>query len=146
LTCHIDLLGSPLGANPEELHLIVPFELNPKKWLQMHWIDQYSGKKFRTTRENNLQQSSHRAGKNLWRYFTEYKHHPESKWADEYMETCATDRPRNYSIGDMFESATSLFIGKESNMLEEVDAGLILSTESVYTTYPTKDETLGKSL
>ena len=88
LTCHIDLLGSPLGANPEDLHLIVPFELNPKKWLQMHWIDQYSGKKFRTTRENNLQQSSHRAGKNLWRYFTEYKHHPESKWADEYGNVC----------------------------------------------------------
>jgi hypothetical protein len=34
LTCHVNPLGHPFGTNPEKFHLIAPFELNSKKWLQ----------------------------------------------------------------------------------------------------------------
>ena len=37
----------PVGADPERFHLIAPYETDPRKWLALPWIDQYSGKQYR---------------------------------------------------------------------------------------------------
>jgi hypothetical protein len=135
LTCHISPLGHPVGANPEEFHLIAPFETNPKKWLHMPWIDQYSGKKFRITTEKNYCSRTTARVQTYGDVFTDHAHHPESKCADERGNVC--DRQtigllvrRHVRIGEI------VAIGKESNKLEEVDAGLIHSEDSVYIRYP----------
>jgi len=33
LTCHVNPLGHPIGAEPERFHLIAPYESDPRKWL-----------------------------------------------------------------------------------------------------------------
>lgn len=134
LACHVSPLGHPPGTNPEQFHLIAPFELNPKKWLQMDWIDQYSGKKFKITTDSYSSRSTARV-KTYGDVFTDYEHHPESKCADEHGNICDRQTTgllyrRHIRIGEIVP------IGKESNRLEEVDAGLVHSAEDAYTVYP----------
>ena len=47
LSCHIAPYGHPIGADPERFHLIAPYEKDPRKWLALPWIDQYSRKQYR---------------------------------------------------------------------------------------------------
>lgn len=101
----------------------------------MLWIDQYSGKKFRITTQTNYSSRSTAQVKTFGDVFAEYAHHPESKCADEHGNIC--DRQtvgllyrRHVRVGEI------VCVGKESNKLEEVDAGLIHSAESAYTVYP----------
>lgn len=49
LSCHVRVFGHPTGAAPEHFHLITPYNNNPAQWLQMNWIDQYTGKTYRIT-------------------------------------------------------------------------------------------------
>jgi hypothetical protein len=135
LTCHVSPLGCPVGANPEQFHLIAPFESDPKKWLRMNWIDQYSGKEFKITTQRNLSSRTTARVKTYGDVVIDYEHHPESKCADVHGNVCDKQTigllyRRHVRIGEI------VCIGKESNNLEEVDAGLIHSDESVYTTYP----------
>lgn len=135
LTCHISPLGHPLGTDPDKFHLIAPFETKPKKWVHMQWIDQYSGRKHKITTEKNYSSRTTARVQTYGDVFGEYAHHPESKYADEMGGICDRQTKgllyrRHIRIGEI------IFIGKESNKLEEVDAGLIHSAESVYTVYP----------
>lgn len=65
----------------------------------------------------------------------EYEFHPESKCADEKGNPCGRQ-----TIGPLYQRYIRIdyivCIGKESNTLEDVDAGLIHSEKSVYTEYP----------
>jgi hypothetical protein len=135
LTCHLSPFGHPVGTNPEKFHLIAPFESNSKKWLTTNWVDQYSGKQFRITTEKNYSSRATARVKTYGDVFTDYEYHPESKCADEDGNVC--DRRtlgllhrRHVRIGEIIS------IGKESNKLEEVDAGLVHSAEDAYTVYP----------
>jgi hypothetical protein len=58
LTCHVKPFGHPTGADPEHLHLIAPYELDPRRWLKMKWIDQYSEKEYSITTDAHY--GSHR--------------------------------------------------------------------------------------
>jgi hypothetical protein len=71
----------------------------------------------------------------------EYEIHPESKCAD------ATGRPcTKQTVGLLQRRHVRIeqikYVGKESNSLEEVEAGLVHSAENVYTIYtdPRRDE------
>ncbi|MBB5338395.1 hypothetical protein [Tunturiibacter gelidoferens] len=135
LTCHVSPLGYPLAAIPERFHLIAPFELNSSKWLRMNWINQYSGKQFKITTQKNFSSRTTARVKTYGDVIADYEHHPESKCADVNGNICDKKTVgllyrRHVCIGEIIP------IGKESNSLEEVDAGLIHSFESVYTTYP----------
>jgi hypothetical protein len=115
--------------------LIAPFEINSKKWLQMRWIDQYSAKIFRISADKNYVSRNTARMQTYGDVFDAYAHHPESKCVDEHGNVCDRQTKgllyrRHVRIGEI------VAIGKESNKLEEVDAGLIHSAESVYVTYP----------
>jgi hypothetical protein len=135
LTCHVRPLGHPPGVDPARFHLISPYEKDPRQWLKKSWIDQYSGKEYRITTVG------HHGGRQTARVKTygdvliEYEYHPESKCADANGDICSKQ-----AIGLLQRRHVWIdgikYIGKESNSLEEVDAGLIQSEESVYTTYP----------
>jgi hypothetical protein len=141
LTCHVRAFGHPTGADPAHFHLIAPYESDPRKWLKMQWIDQYTGKRYRITT------SGPHGGRNAARVKTygevvrEYEFHAESKCADADGNTCGKQ-----TIGLLQRRHIHIdsirYIGKESNSLEEVDAGLIHSEQSVYTEYadPRRDE------
>ncbi|MGD0581165.1 MAG: hypothetical protein ABSC08_19855, partial [Bryobacteraceae bacterium] len=135
LTCHVKPFGHPTGTDPAHFHLIAPYESDPRKWLKMQWIDQYTGKQYRITT------SGHHGGRNTARVKTygeivrEYEFHAESKCAGADGKTCGKQTTGLLQRRHIHVDAIK-YIGKESNSLEEVDAGLIHSAQSVYTEYP----------
>jgi len=135
LTCHIDSFGHPLGMDPEKFHLIALFETDSRKWTRIDWIDQYSGETFKISTQKGYASKFTARVKTYGDIVAEYEHHPESKCADEYGGVCSKE-----TIGLLFRRRVRIGeiqpIGKESNHLEDVDAGLIHSANGAYTSYP----------
>ena len=137
LTCHVQPFGHPKGADPARFHLIAPYDNNAAHWLKMPWTDQYTGKLFRiaTTGHSGTRQTAR--VKTYGDALREYEFHPESKCADADRNGCV-----KHTIGLLGRRHVCVdhirYIGKESNHLEEVDAGLIHSEAKVYTEYVDK--------
>jgi len=137
LTCHVKPLGHPPGVDPEQFHLISPYESDSQLWLQKMWIDQYS----ETAKEYRITTAGFHGNRNTARVKTygevvlEYEFHPESKCADMDCKFCS-----KHTVGLLQRRHIQIdqikYIGKESNSLEEVDSGLIHSAQNVYTEYP----------
>jgi hypothetical protein len=141
LSCHIKQFGHPIGTDPQRFHLIAPYELDPKQWLRKDWIDQYSANRYRvTTAEHHGNRTTARV-KAYGEVLAEYEFHPDAKCADTNGNVCGKQ-----TVGLLqrrhVEVAQIKYIGKESNSLEEVDAGLIHSAQNVYTEYvdPRRDQ------
>jgi len=141
LTWHVAPFGHPEGVNPEKYHLVTPYDTDPRKWLEKAWIDQYTGKQFRITTRGHYGFMQTARVKTYGDIVTEYEFHPESKCADAYGNACAKQTvellQRRHVKIDQIKC-----IGKESNSLEDVDAGLAHSEKGVYTEYvdPKRDE------
>jgi hypothetical protein len=141
LTCFVRPLGYPPGADPEHFHLITPYERDPRQWLKRDWIDQYAGKPYRITTTGHHGDRQTARVKTYGDVLVEYEYHPESKCADAHGNACSKTTvgllQRRHIRIDQIK-----YIGKESNSLEEVDAGLVHSEQSVYTEYsdPRRDE------
>jgi hypothetical protein len=134
LACHVRQLGHPLGVDPERFHLIAPYQTDSRQWLKMRWIDQYTGNEYRiATGEDHGGRKAARV-KIYGEVLREYEYHAESKCADAGGSTCDKQTigllQRRHVHFDFIR-----YIGKESNRLEDVDAGLIHSEQSVYTEY-----------
>jgi hypothetical protein len=134
LTAHIRPFGHPIGIDPERFHLIAPFESNPNKWLMQRWIDVYSTKRYRVT-------TSQARGPKIAGLLTygdvlrEYEYHEELKCAGPDGKPCA--RQTTGLLGRRHVRIAALhFIGKESNLLEEVEEGTVHDLQTVYTEYP----------
>lgn len=133
-TCHVRAFGHPTGASPERFQLVAPYEPDPRRWLVMPWIDRYSAETYR------IRTCGHHGARRAARVQTygdvieAYEHHPEAKCADADGQPC--DRQ---TIGLLYRRHVRVesvaFIGKESNSLEEVQAGLIHDEQNVYTDY-----------
>jgi hypothetical protein len=141
LTCHVKPLGHPPGVDPTRFHLIAPYDKDPRRWLKMNWIDQYSERPYGiTTARHHGSRHSARV-KTYGEVLREYEYHPESKCADTDGNVCGKQ-----TVGLLQRRHIQIdgikYIGKESNSLEEVDAGLFHSPENVYTEYvdPKRDE------
>jgi len=135
LTCHVNQLGHPPGTDPERFHLIAPYESNPKRWLEMPWTEQYSGKIYGITTEGYHGNRHTARVKKYGDVLREYEFHAESKCADadgypSGKQTIGLLQRRHVRIDEIKH------IGKESNSLEEVEAGLIHSAQNIYTEYP----------
>lgn len=141
LSCHINAFGHPIGCDPEEFHLIAPYESDPRQWLKMEWIDRYSGKQYGIT-TNGYHGDRHTARvKTYGDVLTEYEFHPETKNADaggnpSGKQTIGLLQRRHIRIDQI------KYIGKESNLIEDVESGLIHSEMDIYTEYvdPKRDE------
>jgi hypothetical protein len=147
LTCHVKAFGHPMGADPANFHLIAPYNNDPRQWLKMEWIDQYSGNTYRIS--TNDQAGTRRTSrvKTYGDVLREYEFHPESKCADAAANVC-----ERQTIGLLHRRHVEIdhirYIGKESNQLEAVEAGLVHSETGAYTEYvdPTRDEWVLKIL
>lgn len=139
-TCHVKQLGHPIGVDPERFHLIGPYEPDPRKWLKIDWIDQYTGKHYRITTAGHPTRLTARV-KTYGEILREYEFHPESKCADANGNPCG-----KRTVGLLQRRHVRIdqirYIGKESNRLEDVESALIHSPEDVYTEYadPRRDE------
>jgi len=137
LTCHVMPFGHPLGIDPEHFHLIAPYQPDPGDWAKMEWIDQYSnqGKTYRITTIGHHGMRNTARVKTYGDVLQEYEFHPESKCADANGNPCCKQ-----TVGLLERRHIRIeqikYIGKESNTLEEVTAGLHHSEQNVYTEYP----------
>jgi len=82
LTCYVKQFGYPLGVNPERFHLVAPYELDPSRWLEMPWIDQYTGKPYQITTVGFHANRQAARVKTYGDVLREYEFHPGSKSAD----------------------------------------------------------------
>jgi hypothetical protein len=71
----------------------------------------------------------------------DYETHPEAKCADAHGRPCSR-RTVGLLQRRHIRAETLAFIGKESNLLEQAEAGLISDPQAAYTEYPdpTRDE------
>jgi hypothetical protein len=135
VTCHVKPFGHPPGVNAARFHLIAPYEADSREWLKKSWIDQYSRNDYKITTTGHHGDRHTARVKTYGDVLREYEIHPESKYADASGKSCGKQTvgllQRRHVRIDQIK-----YIGKESNSLEEVDAGLIHSAENVYTEYP----------
>ena len=125
LSCHVAPFGHPADADPERFHLIAPYETDPRKWLALPWIDQYSGKQYRisTTLATGTRQIAR--VKSYGDVLEEYEFHPEAKCADANGAPCDKQTVGLLQRRHVTIEWPSHFIGKESNKLEEVEEGSV---------------------
>jgi hypothetical protein len=121
--------------------LIAPYEADSRSWLKNPWFDQYSAENYRITTTGHHGDRRSARVKTCGDVLREYEVHPESKCADAAGKACVKPtvgllQRRHVRIDQI------MYVGKESNSLEEVDAGLVHSPENVYTIYtdPRRDE------
>jgi hypothetical protein len=134
VTCHVKPFGHPPGVDAERFHLIAPYETDSREWLRNTWIDQYSGENYRITTTGHHGDRRTARVKTYGDVLREYEVHPESKCADATGKPCGKQTvgllQRRHIRIDQIK-----YIGKESNSLEEVEAGLEHSAGNVYTEY-----------
>jgi hypothetical protein len=141
VSCHTKAFGHPIGADPEKFHLVAPYESDSRRWLEMEWVDQYSGQTYGITTDGYFGDRRKARVKRYGDILTEYEFHPETKNADSYgnpsgKQTIGLLQRRHIKIGKI------KYIGKESNLIEDVEAGLVHSESDIYTEYvdPRRDE------
>ena len=138
LACHVAPFGHPVGTIAKRFHLIAPYEKDSRKWLRAKWLDQYSGKRY-GVRTGESASASMRGVAHVQSYadvVDAYEFHPEAKCAapdgaPSGKQTKGLHRRRHIII----DSVT--YIGKESNELEDVEAGMV-SPDQVYTQFNDK--------
>ena len=147
LSAHVKDFGHPLGVDAERFHLVSPYETDSRKWLRKRWIDQYSGKAYRITTTGDHGDRRTARVSTYGDVLRKYEYHPETKCADAHGKICDKQTigllQRRQVLIDQIK-----YIGKESNNLEEVEAGLEHSQQNVYTEYqdPRRDEWEAKIL
>jgi hypothetical protein len=127
--------GSPPEVDPEKFHLVAPYIPDPECWVDLPWIDQHSGTQYEITTEGFHGSRGVARVKTYGEVLREYEFHAGAKSADAKgkpsgKQTFGLLRRRHVRVERI------IYIGKESNRLEEIEAGVIHSPESVYTEYP----------
>jgi hypothetical protein len=135
LSCHVMPLGHPIGVDPERFHLIAPYETDPRKWERLPWIDQYSKERYRISTTASPTRTIARV-KSYGDVLDEYEFHEEAKCADASGAPCGKQSIGLLSRRHVTIEWPPIFIGKESNKLEEVEEGGLPDASDVYTEYP----------
>jgi len=135
LSCHVKPFGYPPDVDPEKFHLVAPYVPDPECWVDLPWIDQYSGKQYEITTEGFHGSRGVARVKTYGEVLREYEFHLGAKSAD------AKGKPSGKQTFGLLQRRhvrveRIIYIGRESNQLEEIEAGVIHSPESVYTEYP----------
>ena len=82
LTCHVKPFGYPSDVDPERFHLVAPYVSDPECWVDLPWIDQYSGKQYEITTEGFHGSRGIARVTTYGEIFREYEFHAEEKSAD----------------------------------------------------------------
>jgi hypothetical protein len=133
--CHIAPFGHPAGTNAQQFHLIAPYDKDSKNWLRASWLDQYSGKRYRIQTADSP--SASMAGVAHVQSYADvvdaYEFHPEAKCATADGTTSDKQtKGLHFRRHIIIDSIT--YIGKESNELEDVEAGTV-SPDHAYTQF-----------
>ncbi len=136
LVAHVRAFGHPDGVNPERFQLVAPFERDPAKWLNLPWTDRSSGVRYPIATGERGDGEGVARVKTYRDVLREFRGHPEAKSAGTDGRPCGRGTVgllRRRGVQTMPEPLA--YVGKESNRLEEVEAGLGHDPDDVYTEY-----------
>ncbi len=136
LTTFVRAFGYPGAADPEQFHLVAPWNPDPRQWLIMTWIDRYSGRRFRITATGETGGEGIVRVKTYGDVLAAYRVHPEPKSLGADGKPCG--RHTRGLLNRRFVATTADligYIGKESNKLDDREAGLIHDLDEVVTEY-----------
>jgi len=129
--------GAPAGIDPQHFHLIAPYETDARRWQRMKWFDLYSGREFRiTTRSTETASATVARVRTYADVIAAYRVHRESKSLAPDGAPCDAN-----TAGLLRRRAVRVqrdlirFIGKESNRLEDIEAGFVHDIDDVLTEY-----------
>jgi hypothetical protein len=98
LSCHVRKLGHPVGVIPERFHLIAPYDVDPRKWEKLPWIDQYSTRRYRISASTPTGTRSVARVQTYGEVLSAYEFHPEAKCAAP-SGAPAPSKALGYSLG-----------------------------------------------
>jgi hypothetical protein len=133
LAAYVAPFGHPAGYPPERFQLIAPYEPNPHQWRQIQWIDRYSGDSFSVHVEGPPSPDSVKL-RSYGDVLARYQRHPEPKSLGPDGQVCAGDTTGLLQRRRV-TAVAPIYIGKESNNLEERQAGLIHNPDDAYSIY-----------
>ncbi len=149
LVAHIAPLGEPPGVDPQRLRLVAPYSADRSDWQSLRWRNLYdpNGPDYRitTTRWDNTEGPRRVDLVEVTTYrqlLRRYHRHPEAKYASTdggvrgigWLERRAV-RPSHVTT-----------IGKETNKLDDVQAGLYATADETLTQYGSRDVELEQAL
>jgi hypothetical protein len=133
LCVHVAPFSHPAGYPPQRFQLVGPYEPNPSRWLEMEWIDHYSGDSFRIHTDGPPSPCSIKVKTNR-DVLDRYRSHPEPKSLGP--DGAPSSRRTSGPLQRRPVAATAItYIGKEANRLEETTAGLIHDPGEILNTY-----------
>lgn len=123
IAAHVRYFGHPDGIDPLQFHLVAPFERDSTRWLDMDWIDKYSGLVYRVTTTGQPTPTVARV-RSFHDVLAAYATHTEPKSCGPDGEPC-----NRRSVGLLVRRPLRVRLahesGKEANKLEELEAGHI---------------------
>lgn len=132
LSVQIAAFGHPEGVDPTRFHLIAPYTADPSTYLDLQWADRYSHKSYRITTTDDYGASGAVLVKTYGDVFAGYVRHPEVKSLDADGRA---GRGTGLLLRRPVREADRIYIGKESNQVEEAKMGLWHRLDEVLTEY-----------
>jgi len=126
-----------IAANGNDPHglLIAPFETDARKWTKIHWTDRETGKTYRITTGNaGIANETRVRVQSYGDVLSAYRVHPEAKSGIPEGERNAK-LARGLLPRRPVRALSLAYIGKESNKLEEVEAGMHHAWDEVRNEY-----------
>ncbi|MGH8945018.1 MAG: hypothetical protein ACRDVL_02580 [Acidimicrobiia bacterium] len=126
--------GLLLGV--DRLHLVAPYEMDPTRWLELPWLDIYSGQTFRIGLAASPEDPRSVPVQTLRLAIEDWSTNPEPKSLGTDGEVCRQDTRgllQRRPVRTTRERVT--YIGKESNYLEEAMAG-VMGLKEILNEYP----------
>jgi hypothetical protein len=134
IASYVAPFGHPAGYSPERFQLIAPYQPDPSQWERMPWIDRYSGDNFPVHTEGPPQADSVKL-RTYQDIQDRYLRHPEPKSLDPDGTVCRPDSTGLLQRRPV-TAVEPIYLGKESNNLEERQAGLIHQFSDAFAIYP----------
>ncbi|MGD0483323.1 MAG: hypothetical protein ABSB58_01575 [Gemmatimonadales bacterium] len=133
LSAQVAPLGHPAGADPKHFHLIASYTSDPRQWPRLQWTDVHSARRFRATTKGLGSVGLVRVVS--YRDVLEaYELHPEPKSAAADGSPCSPATLGLLARLSMV-AVQITHIGKESNLIEDVEAGWIHDVVAVVSVF-----------
>ena len=145
LTAHIDPIDRPPGADPNHFQLVAPYNRDARQWRKLRWIDAATREPYKITTTGPPGEGEALV-KTYAGTLAEYRVHPEPKSLGPDGQPCDKETHGLLARRHITLAGHIRHIGKESNKLEDREAGLALDPDETLTNYNNPDQDDYKTL
>jgi hypothetical protein len=134
LHAHHSFSSEPEGTKVKRFRLVAPYESNPERWLGLPWVDLSTGERHPVTTVG-IPSPEVVLLKTYREVLARYAIHPEPKSLDPDGRPCSRRSQPGLLRRRPITMLMVSLIGKESNRLDEIAAGLIGDLDDTLTSY-----------